>query len=1031
MKVHRLLALSISTASTMAVAAPVTFQDQSSAAGLTGFTESWGLVWTDINSDGWPDLFIQGHRDYPRVYRNTGAGTFEDVANEYDPDQLWMDKTWEDKHGTTTADVDNDGDLDIMISVSGSGDAELLINELESGGTFSNQAPSSGLAYDSTARMAVWFDYNDDGLLDVQQHSSQGSFLRYRHSSRFTWPLDATNRCGGRGDYGQLTDVNNDGHLDYVCGRQGDFPQHVYDYSLGIFDSGHKLEHLVPTVNNVIDSIAADFNNDLMSDFILMRGAIRASGASKIDDYSIDGWVRGSDSVGFEFTGQGEVEFNIQSDPMGIYSNPIVEILDSSTATGVTLGGIRIEYDSPAGKWRVTRQSTSQGYVRVRSVNPVGDPVMFNLSDAELPAPVYHLENGSTGYTIKYTSGISAAESCVSGVAADFDNDMDLDVYMACRQGVNNLANRYFDNQGDGTFVEVTAHGGEGPVGVGTEFGISDSVAIADYDVDGFMDIAVTNGLLFYPVSLGGPDTLLKNNGNGNSWIEIDLTGVTSNRDGIGAKVYATAGGVTQLREQNGGYHRWSQSSQVVHFGLASNNTVDITIEWPSGEVDTFTNVSANTLYEAVEGATALQPITLGPEVHTVVESGDECGEPGYEKTYGPGITMWRECSSSGDWRIRFNSGLEEDHPILNAGTITGDDSFSFASGVSLNSGDTFNLVGDTLAFDIGVQNKVVARKGINLNTGAQTTSCMEFTNQEIHRIIVGGSQKRISAPFDLVTLDACQVTPPENTDACFEPSYDNKTEKGVFLWKACDGTEEWHMRVTGGGDANGTVYEGVIESQGGVPYTGFSIENNDVLDDSVSDQLSYLLRVWNNAQDGLAFTPAANACLTSTSAGLPVYIGQSRIEVTTPVDLTTLGSCDVVSEPTECGEPSYDNQTEPGFYVWKDCSVAGANDSWFFRAVGGGLSWGPYSGALTSSLAATATGVSLEGNDILTSGTTVDFTMNVGGGGVDGADLQVPSDSATCLNVSTLPSGSQVLVGAGKQVMSAPFNLSDLGPCP
>lgn len=1033
MKFRQLLALSISTVSTMAAAAPVTFQDQSTAAGLTGYTESWGLVWTDINSDGWPDLFLQGHRDFPRVYRNTGAGTFEDVANEYDPHQLWMDKTWEDKHGTTSADVDNDGDQDIMISVSGSGDAELLINELETGGYFTDHAPGSGLSYDSTARMAVWFDYNDDGQLDVQQHTSGGSFLRYRHASRFTWPLDRTNYCGGHGDYGQLTDVNNDGHLDYVCGRQGTFPQHIYDYSGGAFTSTDKLEHLVPDVDNVIDTIAGDFNNDLKSDFILMRGAIRASGAAKIDNFGIDGWLRGSSEVGFEFTASGDVEFIVESDPMGIYSVPAEAVYTASGQVNETLGLVKISYSDATGKWTVKRGNTAQAYVKVRAANPVSEPVMINMKGNEAPLAVRHLVNSNSGYSLDYSTGIGAAKSCVSGVAADFDNDMDLDIYLACRQGVNNLANRYFDNQGDGTFVEVANFGGEGPVGAGTEFGVADSVAIADYNVDGFMDIAVTNGLLFYPVGLGGPDTLIKNNGNGNSWVELDLTGVTSNRDGVGAKIYATAGGVTQVREQNNGYHRWSQNSQVVHFGLANNQSVDITIEWPSGEVDTFSGVSANTLYEAVEGATALAPINLGPEVHTVVESGDECGEPGYEKTYGPGITMWKECSSTGDWRVRFNSGLEEEHPIFNTGTVLGDDSFSYASGVSVNSGDTFNLAGSLLSFDIGVQNKIVAKKGFNLNTGAQTTSCMEFSNQEMHRVIVGGSQKRITAPFDLVTLDSCMVDPPTNNDACFEPDYDNATEKGVFVWKACDGTDEWNMRVTGGGDAGGTVYEGVITSDGGVPYSGYSIEASDVLDTSVANELNYVLKVWNKAQDGINFTPADNACLTSTSAGIPVYIGESRLEISNSVNLTTLEACDtvVVDDTAACGEPSYDNKTEPGFYVWKDCSTTGSNESWSMRAVAGGASWGPYSGSLTSSTALTPAGVSLEGSDILTSGTNVDFTLYVGGGGVDGADVAIPASSETCLNVSTLPAGSSVFVGFGKQAMTGEFNLNDLGACP
>ena len=55
----------------------------------------------------------------------------------------------------------------------------------------------------------------------------------------------------------------------------------------------------------------------------------------------------------------------------------------------------------------------------------------------------------------------------------------------------------------------MTNFGGEGPVGAGLEFGVGDSVVVADYDVDGFVDLFVTNGQLYYPVGPGGPDTLL------------------------------------------------------------------------------------------------------------------------------------------------------------------------------------------------------------------------------------------------------------------------------------------------------------------------------------------------------------------------------------------------------------------------------------------------------------------------------------------------------------------------------------------
>ncbi|BFM05557.1 CRTAC1 family protein [Halioxenophilus aromaticivorans] len=1046
MKIRGLfLTLSLSSVSALVGAAPIAFEDKSSLLAISGTAaETWGLTWTDLNGDGWPDLFLQGHRDYPRIFRNTGNGVFEDVANEWDPNQLWMDKTWDDKHGVSSGDFDNDGDQDYLMSVSASGSAQLLQNLSESGGKFVDVASDLGVAWDDNARLGEWVDFNNDGLLDLVQHTRNGSIVREQKAGGGFRNL-VTDVCPGQGDYGQLIDVNNDGSLDFVCGRQGTFPQEVYDLSGGGFSNSATLSNLIPNVGNVLNSFAGDFNNDLKTDIILMRGSLRPPSAAKIDSHSIDGWLAGgSEDVGFEFVANGAFDVILDHHPMGIYANAKTATLSANGTTSAYLGGAQITYSASTGKWTVKKGGSLGLYIQIRAVNPIGAPTLINIDNGDMPASLFHLENSNSGFSAQYRTGISNLESCVSGVAADFDNDMDLDIYLACQHGVNNLANVYMDNQGDGTFQRVWSHGGEGPTGAGLEYGVADSVAYADYDVDGFIDVAVTNGMLYYPFSEGGPFTLLRNKGNSNNWVQLDLQGVTSNRDGIGAKIYATAGGVTQLREADGGYHRWSQNTKRIHFGLASNARVNITVEWPSGEVDTFTNVQANSVYKAVEGTSSLSKVTLGPVVRTQVASGDECGEPPYEKTYGPGITMWRNCGSNGDWQIRFNSGLYDDHPLLSAGTIEGNSAFSYASGLNLNSGDVLSLAGRLLSFDVGVQNKVVAKKGINFNTGVQISSCMEFTDQDIPRVILGSSQKRITPPFDLVTLQSCgsstptptppTPTPPvDDSAACNQPAYNNKTEKGVFVWSDCDGSGLWHMRVTGGGDAGGTVYQGVLESSGGVNYTGYSIENNDVLDTSVANQLAYQLKVWNNAQDGINFTPAANACLTTTD-GLPVYVGESRLELGSSINLTTLESCGgttPVDTTAACGEPSYNNRTQPGFYVWKNCDSTASAESWYMRAVGGGLAWGPYAGSISASAAISASGSSLEGNDVLTSGTTVNFRLNVGGGGVDGANLSVPASSNACLNVTSLPSGSQVYIGEGKQAMSNSFSLATLGSCP
>jgi len=138
--------------------------------------------------------------------------------------------------------------------------------------------------------------------------------------------------------------------------------------------------------------------------------------------------------------------------------------------------------------------------------------------------------------------------------------------------------------------------------GVGT----ADSVVTADYDVDGDIDLFVTNGLNNEPPGTGGPVKLFRNTAstNGNHWIELDLQGTVSNRDAIGARVIVTAGGIAQLREQNGGYHRWSQDYDRIHVGLANNTTADVRIEWPSGEVDTHLDLTADRIYRIIENGT-------------------------------------------------------------------------------------------------------------------------------------------------------------------------------------------------------------------------------------------------------------------------------------------------------------------------------------------------------------------------------------------------------------------------------------------
>jgi len=86
----------------------------------------------------------------------------------------------------------------------------------------------------------------------------------------------------------------------------------------------------------------------------------------------------------------------------------------------------------------------------------------------------------------------------------------------------------------------------------------------------------------------------------------IDGTG--SNADSIGAKItvsYASDSGetVTQTNEVLGSSSFLSMSSLDVHFGVGSANSVDVTVEWPSGRTTTLNEVDVNQLQELTEPA--------------------------------------------------------------------------------------------------------------------------------------------------------------------------------------------------------------------------------------------------------------------------------------------------------------------------------------------------------------------------------------------------------------------------------------------
>jgi hypothetical protein len=167
---------------------------------------------------------------------------------------------------------------------------------------------------------------------------------------------------------------------------------------------------------------------------------------------------------------------------------------------------------------------------------------------------------------------------------ADYDNDGDLDLYLA------NLAtaNKLLRNDGGGIWTDDT----NGPLG---DTGSGQGCAWADYDNDGDLDI--------YLMNAGSSNKLFRNDiNNGNNWVQFQLSAVNSNMSAIGAKVKIVCAGQQQWREVGTAAGYCSQNSFRVHFGLGTMPQVDVLeIHWPGNGVETFYNLAPNQLYYFVQ----------------------------------------------------------------------------------------------------------------------------------------------------------------------------------------------------------------------------------------------------------------------------------------------------------------------------------------------------------------------------------------------------------------------------------------------
>ncbi len=616
-----------------------TFSDVTEAAGVAHSSETYGASWGDVNGDGLPDLFVSNHRTTKSLFRNSGHGTFVDIAATVNN---LSDRPTADTHGASWADFNNDGTQDLLVTLGTGNPSEWFVNK-KSKLTF--ETPGSGLdLVNLGGRLPVWLDYDNDHRLDVlvAQYGGVAKLFHQNANGTFTELSSSAKLLCIRFHYAQLVDVNGDGRLDVLCPDEQSFPQKIYDTSKfpwkKLYDAATPAAFF-PPVHNVVDSAIADFNNDGKMDMFVLSNVMNRPSSVVQEGNKIEALLAGG-SKGFKFITGGTVTFTIdwnkvaegggtdiskiQIGSKSTHPKSTTFTLDPSnssvwgmpkTPTAATnLPLMQIGYDKTTQRWTLTvvtkvgNSSTifSEGYIQMVASGPVSGLQATGLWTTDLPGRPTLLMNRSGIFKDETVSAhLDAKVQCASVTAGDFDNDMYVDLYLACRTGASNIANILYHNNGNGTFTAIpNAGGAAGPIGLAMADGVgtADTAVTADYDEDGFLDLFVTNGFNLQPRYVGGPNKLFHNNRNSNHWIELDLIGVKSDRDATGARVYADALGVTQFRVQDGRYHRWAQDSKRIHFGLASANAVTLTVKWPSGAVQTFPGVQSNRLYQLTEG---------------------------------------------------------------------------------------------------------------------------------------------------------------------------------------------------------------------------------------------------------------------------------------------------------------------------------------------------------------------------------------------------------------------------------------------
>jgi enediyne biosynthesis protein E4 len=519
-----------------------------------------GLAIADVDGDGRSDLYFVNQVGGNYLARNLGGGRFEDITAS-------AGVAVAGKVGVTAsfADIDNDGDPDLYVTTVRGGNH---LFENDGRGRFRDITAASGLSYTGHSSGALFFDYDRDGRLDLllvnvgryttnvtagtgdryyvayedafsghlkPERAERSILYRNEGKTRF---VDVSSRTGLRdlawtGD-ASMVDVNEDGWPDvYFVNMQGD---DQYYENVGGTRFVRKGRQIFPRTSwGAMGIKVFDFNNDGRLDIFVtdMHSDMSAPIGPALEKLKSDmQWP-----VEFRGTGKTSVWGNtfFLKDGPGTFR-------EASDAVG-------LESYCPWGP--------SVGDLNADGFDDVFIASGMNYPERYMINPLRLNDRGRRFIDAEFLLGIEPRQG---GVAIPF---FDLDTSGKDKD----------HRDAAGAAGRVTIWGARG----------TRSSVIFDLDGDGDLDI-VTNEFNASPMVLVSnltEQTTVRS-------LSVKLAGTTSNRDGLGAIVKVTAGGITYTKLLDGSSGYLSHGVYPLYFGLGAAETVDrVEVVWPSGAKQT------------------------------------------------------------------------------------------------------------------------------------------------------------------------------------------------------------------------------------------------------------------------------------------------------------------------------------------------------------------------------------------------------------------------------------------------------------